>query len=92
MSHKKAGGSTALGRDSRGQRLGTKKYGGETVSAGNIIVRQRGTTIHPGVNCRKGTDDTIFSTIDGKVKFYSRKVRNFTSKLVKRNFVSVLAK
>ena len=92
MSHKKAGGSTSLGRDSQGQRLGAKKYGGETVKAGNIIVRQRGTTIHPADNCRKGSDDTIFSTADGKVKFFSRKVRNFTSKLVKRTFVSVLTK
>jgi len=90
MSHKKAGGSTSLGRDSHGQRLGIKKYGKELVKAGNIIVRQRGTKVHPGDNCRKGTDDTIFTTINGSVKFYSKKVKNFANKLVKRTFVAVV--
>ena len=89
MSHKKAGGSTALGRDSQSKRLGVKKYAGETVKAGNIIVRQRGTRVHLGKNVMKGKDDTIFATINGLVSFSHRKVKNFTGKIVSRNFVSV---
>ncbi len=69
MAHKKAGGSTKNGRDSNAQRRGVKKYGGETVSAGNIIVRQVGTSIHPGNNVGLGKDFTLFATIDGVVKF-----------------------
>jgi large subunit ribosomal protein L27 len=69
MAHKKAGGSSRNGRDSAGQRLGCKKYGGETVKAGNIIFRQHGTTIHPGNNVGLGRDYTLFALIDGIVKF-----------------------
>lgn len=69
MAHKKGGGSTKNGRDSNGQRRGVKKFGGETVRAGNIIVRQCGTKFHPGKNVGLGTDYTIFSLIDGQVKF-----------------------
>lgn len=69
MAHKKGGGSTRLGRDSQGQRLGVKRYGGEQVRAGNIIVRQRGTRIHPGTNVGMGRDHTLFALIDGKVQF-----------------------
>jgi large subunit ribosomal protein L27 len=69
MAHKKAGGSTRNGRDSAGQRLGCKKYGGETVRAGNIIYRQHGTSIHPGNNVGCGKDYTLFALIDGIVKF-----------------------
>jgi len=69
MAHKKGQGSTTNGRDSAGKRLGVKKYGGEIVKAGNIIVRQRGTKIHPGQNVGLGSDYTIFSKIDGIVKF-----------------------
>jgi large subunit ribosomal protein L27 len=69
MAHKKGVGSSKNGRDSNSQRLGTKKYGGELVRAGNILVRQRGTKIHPGINVGKGSDDTLFSKIDGIVKF-----------------------
>lgn len=69
MAHKKAGGSTRNGRDSAGQRLGCKKYGGEQVKAGNIIYRQRGTSIHPGNNVGCGKDYTLFALIDGIVKF-----------------------
>jgi large subunit ribosomal protein L27 len=69
MAHKKAGGSTKNGRDSNAQRRGVKKYGGEAVSAGNIIVRQVGTSIHPGNNVGLGKDFTLFATIDGVVKF-----------------------
>jgi len=69
MAHKKAGGSSRNGRDSEGRRLGVKKYGGEAVTAGNIIIRQRGTQYHPGVNVGIGKDHTIFATVDGKVTF-----------------------
>ena len=69
MAHKKGVGSSKNGRDSESKRLGVKKYGGEVVKAGNIIVRQRGTKIHPGVGVGRGKDDTIFATVDGVVKF-----------------------
>jgi len=69
MAHKKAGGSSRNGRDSEGRRLGVKKYGGEAVTAGNIIIRQRGTQYHPGSNVGIGKDHTIFATADGKVTF-----------------------
>jgi large subunit ribosomal protein L27 len=69
MAHKKGGGSTRNGRDSNAQRLGVKKFGGERVRAGNIIVRQRGTSIHPGDNVGRGNDDTLFALIDGVVQF-----------------------
>ena len=69
MAHKKGGGSSKNGRDSNGQRRGIKKYGGEEVIAGNIIVRQCGTKFHPGNNVGLGTDYTIYSLIDGTVKF-----------------------
>ncbi len=73
MAHKKGGGSTRNGRDSRSQRLGVKRYGGQVVRSGNILVRQRGTRIHPGVNVGKGSDDTLFATRDGIVMFdYAR--------------------
>ena len=73
MAHKKGQGSTRNGRDSNAQRLGVKKFGGEQVLAGNIIVRQRGTKFHPGRNVMKGGDDTLFALIDGKVKFEVRR-------------------
>jgi len=69
MAHKKAGGSSRNGRDSQGQRLGVKRFGGQFVKAGNILVRQRGTKIHPGVNVGIGRDHTLFSKIDGTVRF-----------------------
>jgi len=69
MAHKKGRGSTSNGRDSNAQRLGTKKYAGEAVLSGNILVRQRGTRIHPGANVGKGKDDTLFATVDGVVVF-----------------------
>jgi large subunit ribosomal protein L27 len=75
MAHKKGGGSTRNGRDSNAQRLGVKKFGGERVRAGNIIVRQRGTRIHPGENVGRGNDDTLFALVDGVVEF-QRKDRN----------------
>ena len=69
MAHKKGGGSTKNGRDSNAQRLGVKKFGGERVSAGNILVRQRGTKFHPGQNVGIGSDDTLYATADRVVKF-----------------------
>jgi len=69
MAHKKAGGSSRNGRDSHAKRLGTKVYGGEVIRAGGIIVRQRGTLIHPGLNVGMGKDFTLFALVDGKVEF-----------------------
>ena len=69
MAHKKAGGSTRNGRDSQSKRLGVKRFGGETVNAGSIIVRQRGTRFHPGENVGIGKDHTLFATSGGKVEF-----------------------
>jgi large subunit ribosomal protein L27 len=69
MAHKKGGGSSRNGRDSRSQRLGVKKFGGEFVLSGNILVRQRGTRIKPGLNVGKGKDDTLFATVDGVVVY-----------------------
>jgi len=69
MAHKKGGGSSRNGRDSNAQRLGVKKFGGEIVRAGNILVRQRGTRIHPGLNVKIGSDDTLFAIIDGVVEY-----------------------
>jgi large subunit ribosomal protein L27 len=83
MAHKKAGGSSRNGRDSDGQRLGVKKFGGEAVRAGNIIVRQRGTKWRPGTNVGLGKDHTIFALIDGKVEF--------RTKADDRSYVSVVA-
>jgi large subunit ribosomal protein L27 len=73
MAHKKSGGSSRNGRDSAGQRLGVKKFGGEHVLAGNIIVRQRGTKFWPGVNCGIGRDHTLFATVTGAVKFETKR-------------------
>lgn len=84
MAHKKAGGSTRNGRDSISKRLGVKKYGGEAVLAGNILIRQRGTKVHPGSNVGRGKDDTLFALIDGKVQFEVKGAKS-------RQFVSVYA-
>ena len=75
MAHKKGVGSSRNGRDSNPNRLGVKRAGGQPVRAGSIIIRQRGTKFHPGVNVGKGKDDTLFATADGKVKFGSRNGR-----------------
>ena len=76
MAHKKAGGSSRNGRDSESKRLGIKRYGGQTVAAGNILVRQRGTRVHPGDNVGIGRDHTLFAKIAGKVVFGQRGPRN----------------
>ena len=83
MAHKKAGGSTKNGRDSESKRLGVKKYGGEAVVAGNIIIRQRGTSVHAGVNVGVGRDHTLFAKSDGHIKFEKKGPKN-------RQFVSVI--
>ena len=83
MAHKKGQGSSRNGRDSNPQYLGVKRFGGESVSAGCIIVRQRGTKFHPGINVKRGGDDTLFAVADGKVKFETKRGN--------RKFVSVLA-
>lgn len=82
MAHKKAGGSTRNGRDSESKRLGVKKYGGELVAAGNILVRQRGTQFHPGPNVGCGKDHTLYAKADGQVRFLTRGRQN-------RKFVTV---
>ena len=79
MATKKGGGSSRNGRDSAGRRLGVKKYGGQQVISGNIIVRQRGTKFHPGSNVGIGKDHTIFATKDGKVAFKKTRIRTFIS-------------
>ena len=79
MAHKKAGGSSKNGRDSAGRRLGVKKFGGEIVISGNIIVRQRGTKFPPGSNVGMGKDHTLFATSDGKVTFKKTRTRTFVS-------------
>lgn len=84
MAHKKAGGSTRNGRDSQSKRLGVKRFGGELVSAGSIIIRQRGTQVHAGVNCGVGTDHTLFAKVDGHVKFVTRGPHS-------RKFVDIVA-
>ncbi len=83
MAHKKAGGSTRNGRDSESKRLGVKRYGGEVINAGSIIVRQRGTRFHPGTNVGLGRDHTLFAKIDGRVAFEKKGPEN-------RQFVSIV--
>ena len=79
MAHKKAGGSSRNGRDTAGKRLGVKRFGGELVIPGNILVRQRGTKWHPGKNVGLGRDYTIYATVEGHVKFHERSGRVFVS-------------
>jgi len=79
MAHKKAGGSSRNGRDTIGRRLGVKKYGGESVIPGNILVRQRGTKFHPGDNVGIGRDHTLFALVDGQVKFHKTRARTTIS-------------
>jgi len=92
MAHRKAGGSTQLGRDSISKRLGVKLFGGQKVSTGQIIIRQRGTKFRPGDNVGQGGDDTLFAKKDGIIKFTTKKVKRFTGKLISKKFVSVLDK
>ncbi len=90
MAHKKAGGSTRLGRDSQPQYLGTKVGDGQTIKAGQVIVRQRGTRIHPGKNVKRGKDDTLFAILSGKVKFTQRKKTKFDGSLKMTKFANII--
>ena len=85
MAHKKAGGSSRNGRDSNAKRLGVKTYGGESANAGQILIRQRGTVVHPGVNVGMGRDHTLFARVTGEVKFAVKGARD-------RKTVSIVAK
>ncbi|OGE76684.1 MAG: 50S ribosomal protein L27 [Candidatus Doudnabacteria bacterium RIFCSPHIGHO2_02_FULL_48_21] len=90
MAHKKAGGSTSLGRDSISKRLGVKIFGGQKVNAGNVIIRQRGTKYGPGTNVRIGSDDTLYAVKGGTVQFKSKKTKRFDRGLVTKTIVSVV--
>ena len=92
MAHRKGQGSTKLGRDSVSKRLGVKKYGGQNINAGQIIVRQKGTKYRPGKNVKMGGDNTLYAACDGAVKFITRKVKRFTGRLVKTQYVNVESK
>lgn len=89
MAHKKAGGSTKNGRDSIAKRRGVKRYGGQSVLAGSIIVRQKGTKYFPGANVGMGKDFTIFSTVDGIVEFTEKKQRKYDGRVFKDTIVNV---
>ncbi len=90
MAHKKAGGSTSLGRDSISKRLGIKLFGGEIAKSGAVIVRQRGTKFRPGKNVKIGKDDTLFATKEGRVSFATKKVKRFDGKSRLVKIVNVL--
>lgn len=90
MSHKKAAGSTQNGRDSQAKRLGVKVYGEQAVRAGGIIIRQRGTKYFPGKNAGMGKDHTIFSLIDGKVRFTEKAMKKFDGRMFKDKIVNIL--
>lgn len=90
MAHKKQAGSVKNNRDSVSKRLGVKVFGSQTISAGQIIVRQRGTKFHPGTNVKRTSDDTLIATTDGIVAFIKKKVRVFSGNLKKRTYITVL--
>ena len=90
MAHKKAGGSTGLGRDSKSKRLGVKLSDGQWAKSGAIIIRQRGTKYHPGENVKKGKDDTLFAIVGGFVKFTTKKLRKFNNQLKSSKIVNVV--
>jgi len=91
MAHKKAGGSTSNGRDSQAKRLGVKVFGGQTVKAGSIIIRQRGTKFYPGTNVSMGKDHTLFALIPGKVQFVEKQLRKYDGRVYKDKLVNVVA-
>lgn len=90
MAHTKSGGSTKLGRDSEAKRLGVKIFDGQTVKRGNVIIRQRGTKWYPGLNTRKGHDDTIYALKDGVVKFTQKRKISFDGKVKRITIVNVI--
>ena len=89
MAHKKAQGSTSLGRDSQAQRLGVKLFAGQKANSGSIIIRQRGTKFHPGVNVARGKDDTLYAVKPGPISFRSLRRRRFDGSLKKLTYVDV---
>ncbi len=89
MAHVKGTGTTSLGRDSKGQRLGVKLFAGQTAKAGSIIVRQRGLQFRPGANVRRSKDNTLFAEVTGIVSFRKRKVKRFNGQLKEAQFVNV---
>lgn len=89
MAHKKAAGSTQNGRESQSQRLGVKLSDGQRANAGSVIVRQRGTKVHPGENVLRGSDDTLYAAVLGIVAFKKKMAKRFTGALVRRTYVSV---
>ena len=89
MAHKKAQGSTSLGRDSQAQRLGVKLFAGQKANSGSIIIRQRGTKFHPGVNVARGKDDTLYAVKPGTISFRSLRRRRFDGSLKKLTYVDV---
>jgi large subunit ribosomal protein L27 len=92
MAHTKAKGTTRLGRDSQSKRLGVKKFGGEKVLAGNILIRQRGTKFKPGIGVGMGVDHTIFATRDGVVQFQTKKLPRYDGNLKRKKIVHVVGK
>jgi len=90
MAHVKSGGSTKLGRDSNSKRLGIKTSDGQTVQSGNVLIRQRGTKWHPGQNTKIGCDDTIYSLVNGIVKFSNKRKKTFTGKIKKVSLINVI--
>lgn len=90
MAHVKSAGSTKLGRDSRAKRLGVKKFDGQEVKSGNVLIRQRGTKWHPGLNTKKGCDDTIYALINGIVKFSNKRKKTFTGKTKRIKLINVI--
>jgi large subunit ribosomal protein L27 len=91
MAHKKAGGSTALGRDSQSKRLGVKLYDGQVAKAGSIIIRQRGTKYRPGTNVRRGNDDTLYAANAGVIKFSRQALRRYDNRIRPATIVNVIA-
>jgi len=92
MAHKKAGGSTALGRDSQAQRLGVKLFAGQFAQAGSVLVRQRGSKIRPGKNVKRGGDDTLYALSSGLIKFSRKKIKKFTGNLEWAKFINIIPK
>lgn len=90
MAHTKSAGSTRLGRDSRSKRLGVKKFDGQTVKSGNVLIRQRGTKWHPGLNTKLGCDDTIYALTNGVIKFSSKRRKTFTGKTKRVSLINVI--
>ena len=90
MAHKKAGGSTTNGRDSNAKRLGVKRFGGQAVKAGEIIVRQKGSKFNEGENVQRGKDFTLFATVSGRVEFTEKAVRRFDGRRYSKRFVNIV--